>query len=195
MTSIEVPKLRTERGKSSENRALRATLEPDRPGRSACRTWPKGSDEAFFNSQEARLELSTIYAKGIYERHKMVYNLDPSRAFDTEVTTTGPAPPPGLPWVHHPSVGAYQRKPGPAAAPSLAESHHSALSMSAAPTRCVVRKREEAGLADALCARKIDPTLCAPRPDDLLAAHWVTPIRAQIHHISTVVRLDHRPPG
>ncbi len=39
--------------------------------------------------------------------------------------------------------------------------------MAVAPTRRVVRKGEESDLADALCARKRDPTLCPPRSDDL----------------------------
>ena len=77
----------TERGTSGENRAPRATQKSHSP-RSACRTWPNGLAEALLHFsifQEAGLELSTIYAKWLYERHKMVYTSDPSRAFYTAV--------------------------------------------------------------------------------------------------------------
>ena len=56
------------------------------------------------------LELSTIYAKGIYERHKMVYNLDLSRAFDTKVGAYRSCSSSWAAAGLYPSSGAYQRK-------------------------------------------------------------------------------------
>ncbi len=82
----------------------------------------------------------------------MVYNSDLSRAFDTEVSAYRSCSSSWAAVGLSSLLGAYQRKPGPAAAPSLAESRHSALSTAAAPTPYAATKQEESDLADSLPA-------------------------------------------
>jgi hypothetical protein len=66
----------------SQHRSGRAIREPKSPEGARAAPGPTAKMRHFFISEETGLELSTIYAKGIYERHKMVYNLDPSRALE-----------------------------------------------------------------------------------------------------------------